>query len=124
MTPGSQLDSIRLTGLRVFAYHGVLPEERASGQEFIVDVTVHADLSAAAAGDDLSATIDYGELAAAVHHRVTVERWNLIERVAERVADLVLENDLARGVEVTVHKPAAPIPVPFADVAVEIRRWK
>jgi dihydroneopterin aldolase len=122
--PGARLDLIRLTGLRVFAYHGVLPEERASGQEFVLDVTVHADLSAAAAEDDLAATIDYGELAAAVHHRVTVERWNLLERVAERVADLVLENDRAMGVEVTVHKPAAPIPVPFADVAVEIRRWK
>lgn len=124
MNPDPQLDLIRLTGLRVFAYHGVLPEERASGQEFVVDVTVHADLSLAAAEDDLSATIDYGQLAAAVHHRVTTERWNLLERVAERVADLVLEDERAMGVEVTVHKPAAPIPVPFADVSVEIRRWR
>jgi dihydroneopterin aldolase len=121
---GPQFDTIRLTGLRVFAYHGVLAEEQASGQEFVVDVTVHTDLSRAGDGDDLSNTIDYGRLAAAVHNRVTTERWNLIERVAERVAELVLEDERAHGVEVTVHKPAAPIAVPFEDVAVSLQRWK
>ena len=124
MNPGAPFHSIRLTGLRVFAFHGVLAEEQASGQEFVIDVTVFADLSEAGAGDDLSDTIDYGDLATAIHNRVSTERWNLLERVAERVADLVLEDERSAGVEVTIHKPAAPIPVPFEDVAVSLRRWK
>jgi dihydroneopterin aldolase len=124
VNPNPRFDTIRLTGLRVFAYHGVLAEERASGQEFVIDVTVFADLSTAGANDELSDTVDYGNLAAAIHNRATTERWNLLERVAERVADLVLEDERAAGVEVNVHKPAAPIPVPFEDVAVSIARWK
>ena len=116
------MDSIRLSGIRVFAYHGVLTEEQSAGQEFVIDVTIRADLAKAAASDDLADTIDYGAVAAAIHARVTGERWNLIERVAERVADLVLEDERVAGVEVRVHKPAAPIPVPFEDVVVEVQR--
>jgi dihydroneopterin aldolase len=118
----SDAATISLVGLRVFAYHGVLPEEQSSGQEFVIDVTIHTDLAAAGASDDLGDTIDYGALAGAIHTRATMERWNLIERVAARVADLVMEDERATGVEVRVHKPAAPIPVPFADVVVEVRR--
>mgnify|MGYP001819227728 CR=1 FL=1 len=122
MSPLESSDTISLLGMRVFAYHGVLAEEQSSGQEFIIDVIVHTSLSPAARSDDLEDTIDYGALAAAIHSRVTIERWNLIERVAERVADLVMEDEKASGVEVRVHKPAAPIPVPFEDVVVEVRR--
>ena len=114
--------TISLVGLRVFGYHGVLEEEQAEGQEFIVDVTLHTDLSVPALTDDLADTVDYGALAAAIHERVAGERWNLIERVAGRVADLVMEDERVLGVEVRVHKPAAPIEVPFDDVVVEIRR--
>ncbi|MCJ7753777.1 MAG: dihydroneopterin aldolase [Thermoanaerobaculales bacterium] len=117
-------DTISLIGMRVFAYHGLLADEQASGQEFVIDVTVHANLAKAAKSDDIADTIDYGALAAAIHARATIERWNLIERVAERIADLVMEDPRATGVAVRVHKPAAPIRVPFEDVVVEVRRGR
>ena len=115
-------DSITLKGLRIPARHGVTDEERAAGQTFAVDVMARLDLSEAGRTDDLSETLDYGVLAEAIHGRVSGEQWNLIETVAERVADLVLENRLVTRVEVTVHKPEAPIEVPFEDVAVTIVR--
>jgi dihydroneopterin aldolase len=115
-------DTIRLTGIRVFAYHGVLDEEKTTGQEFVIDVVLHVDLATPGASDDLADTIDYGGLATAISDRVAEERWNLIERVAGRVAELVLEDGRVAAVEVRVHKPAAPISVPFEDVAVELRR--
>lgn len=115
-------DRIRLEGIEVYAYHGVLDEEKEHGQTFIVDVELELDLAAAAKEDDLSSTIDYGELAIAVHDRVSRERWDLIERVAERVADLVLEDGRVTSVSVTIHKPAAPIAVAFSDVSVTVHR--
>ena len=115
-------DSITLKGLRIPASHGVTDEERAAGQTFVVDVMARLDLSEAGRTDDLSETLDYGLLAEAIHRRVSGEQWNLIETVAERVAGLVLENRLVARVEVTVHKPEAPIEVPFEDVAVTIVR--
>ncbi len=115
-------DTITLTGLRIFAFHGVLAEEKSSGQEFVVDVVLHIDLSIPASSDDLADTVDYGALADAIHARVSDERWDLIERVAGRVADLVMEDQRVGAVEVRIHKPAAPIAVPFDDVVVELRR--
>ena len=113
---------IKLDGIRVFAHHGLFPEERAAGQVFIIDVTLFLDMEGAASTDDLSKTIDYGALALAVHDRVVDERWDLIERVASRVADLVMEDPRIEATEVTVHKPQAPIPLEFDDVSVTIRR--
>lgn len=115
-------DEITLTGLRVMGYHGVLPHERVEGQLFIVDVRLHLALAPAAAGDELAATVDYGELANRVVRAVEADPVDLIETVAERVAQLVLSYERVESVEVTVHKPNAPIPVPFADVAVTVRR--
>ena len=115
-------DSIVLTGLRVRANHGVFDFERADGQEFVVDVTAWLDLSAAAAGDDLGATVHYGELAEEVVAAVERDPVDLIETVAERVAATVLAHEPVDAVEVTVHKPQAPISVPFGDVAVRIVR--
>ena len=116
------VDSITLKGLRIPAHHGVTGAERAAGQTFVVDVMARLDLTAPGRTDDLSKTLDYGVLAEAIHRLVSSERWNLIETVAERVADLTLENELVTRVEVTVHKPEAPIRVPFEDVAVTIVR--
>jgi len=116
------MDTISLLGLRVFAYHGVLAEEKSAGQEFVIDVTLHVELAKAAFSDTLADTVDYGALAAAIHDQVASEQWNLIERVAGRVADLVMEDRRVAAVEVKVHKPAAPISVPFDDVVVEVRR--
>ena len=115
-------DSIILKGLRVRARHGATEQERAAGQTFVLDVMARLDLAAAGLSDDLSETLDYGVLAEAIHDRVAGEQWNLIETVAERVADLVLEDPLVARVEVTVHKPEAPIRVPFEDVSVTVVR--
>jgi 7,8-dihydroneopterin aldolase/epimerase/oxygenase len=115
-------DSIVLTGLRVFAHHGVYDFEREAGQEFVIDVTAWLDLSAASAADDVETTVHYGELAVEVADAVTRDPVDLIETVAERVAAVVLAHRVVEAVEVTVHKPDAPIPVPFGDVAVTIVR--
>jgi len=117
-------DRITLTGLRASAFHGVLEHERANGQLFLIDVVVHLSLREAGAGDELSATIDYGELADRIVAAVESDPVDLIETVAERVAALVLEYPMAMLAEVTVHKPNAPITVPFADVSVTIMRGR
>lgn len=115
-------DRITLTGVRVRAHHGVFEFERGQGQEFVIDVSVAVDLAAAASGDDLARTVHYGELAEAVVEAVRRDPVDLIETVAERVAGVALAYPAVEEVEVTVHKPEAPISVPFADVAVTIVR--
>ena len=114
-------DRITLTGLRVRAHHGVFDFERAEGQDFVIDVTAWLDLGAAARGGELAATVHYGELAEAVTDAVASDPVDLIETVAERVARVVLSFPAERT-EVTVHKPDAPISVPFGDVAVTVVR--
>jgi 7,8-dihydroneopterin aldolase/epimerase/oxygenase len=115
-------DRIELRGLRVRANHGVFDHERRDGQDFVVDVTVWMDLAAAAASDDLADTLDYGALAQRVAGIVGGEPRNLIEAVAGRVADDVFSDERVQAVEVVLHKPQAPIPLEFADVAVVARR--
>lgn len=115
-------DRIALTGLRVRAHHGVFEFERVEGQEFVIDVSVAVDLAAAASADDLDRTVHYGELAEAVVAAVERDPVDLIETVAERVAAVALGFAAVDEVEVTVHKPQAPISVPFGDVAVTIVR--
>lgn len=117
-------DSITLTGLRVDAHHGVFDFERENGQEFVIDVTVWLDFRSAAAADDLTRTIHYGELAEEVAAAVRRDPVDLIETLAERLADVVLAHDAARRVRVTVHKPNAPISIPFMDVSVQIERTR
>ena len=119
MTTG---DTITLTGLRVRAHHGVYDFERENGQDFVVDLVVGIDLQPASTSDDVAATIHYGELAEKVAAAVASDPVDLIETVAERIADLVLAYPAALNVRVTVHKPDAPISVPFEDVAVSIFR--
>lgn len=117
-------DRIILTGLRATAFHGVLEHERLNGQLFLIDVVVHLSLREAGASDELAATIDYGELAQRIVDAVESDPVDLIETVAERIAALVLEYPIAQQVEVTVHKPSAPIAVPFADVSVVMTRGR
>ena len=116
------LDQITLTGLRASAFHGVFDHERRDGQVFVLDVTVSLDFAAAAAGDDLGLTIHYGELAEEIVGAVERDPVDLIETVAERIARLVLAHKAAQLVTVTVHKPSAPVTVPFDDVSVTITR--
>jgi dihydroneopterin aldolase len=116
-------DRITLTGLRVFGRHGVFPEEKRDGQDFLVDVVVWLDLTHAAETDDLAETLHYGELAERVAGVVGGPSKDLIETVAVEVAEDVLVSDgRLEAVEVTIHKPSAPIPLEFADVAVTVRR--
>jgi dihydroneopterin aldolase len=123
-TEVAELDLLTLTGLEVYAYHGVFDFERENGQLFVLDLEVSLDTSGAANDDDLGQTLHYGELAVEVSEAVAAEPVDLIETLAERVANLVLAHAVARSVRVTVHKPNAPITVPFGDVSITIRRSK
>ncbi|GLY79789.1 dihydroneopterin aldolase [Actinoallomurus iriomotensis] len=115
-------DRIVLSGLRARGRHGVLPAERELGQEFVIDVTLGLDVRPAAAEDDLLRTVDYGALADRLVAVVEGEPVNLIETLAERLAAVCLGSPQVEEVEVTVHKPSAPMPHPFTDVAVTIHR--
>ncbi len=115
-------DRLALTGLRATGYHGVLPEERRDGQEFIADVVLGLDTSSAAAGDDLAATVDYGALAERLHAGITGPPVDLIESLAQRLADICLDDPHVTWCEVTVHKPQAPVRVAFSDVRLTIHR--
>ncbi|GAA2247833.1 dihydroneopterin aldolase [Herbiconiux moechotypicola] len=121
--PGTEeLDILTLTGLEVFAHHGVFDFERENGQRFVIDVALWLDTTAAAAGDALAETVHYGELAVEISESVAADPVDLIETLAERVATLVLAHRPVQRVRVVVHKPGAPIPVPFTDVSVTITR--
>lgn len=117
-------DEIVLTGLTVFGRHGVFDHEREKGQEFVIDLRLQVDLADAAASDDVTDTVHYGELAERVAAVVAGEPVDLIETLAQRIADVVLGDQRVERVEVTVHKPHAPIPLTLADVAVTIRRTR
>jgi dihydroneopterin aldolase len=114
-------DEIRLRGLRAFAHHGVFDHERENGQEFIIDLDVRIPLGGL--NDDVNNTINYGTLADDVVAAVSSEPVDLIETVAERIAAVVLGHG-AHSVRVELHKPSAPISVPFDDVSVVIERTR
>lgn len=116
-------DRITLTGLRVRGRHGVYPVEREQGQDFVVDVALELDLAPAAASDDVADTVHYGELAERLVAIVAGEPVRLIETLADRLATACLADPRVAAATVTVHKPQAPIPYRFADVAVELTRW-
>jgi 7,8-dihydroneopterin aldolase/epimerase/oxygenase len=113
---------IALRGLRVAGRHGVYDFERAEGQDFVVDVELELDLAPAAASDDVADTVHYGELAERLVAVVAGEPVNLIETLADRLAAVCLADVRVAAATVTVHKPQAPIPHEFGDVAVTIRR--
>jgi 7,8-dihydroneopterin aldolase/epimerase/oxygenase len=115
-------DRISLTGITAFGRHGVFDFERDQGQRFVVDVSCALDLAPAASADDLTQTIDYGALAQAVAADVERDPLNLIEALADRIALTCLRYEAVQSVEVTVHKPQAPMPVDVADVAVTLTR--
>ncbi len=117
-------DRIAVRGIEGFGHHGVLAEERATGQPFVVDVVLTLDLAPAARSDDVADTVHYGELAQQVVAAVERDPVDLLETLAQRVADLALAHPSVEEVEVTVHKPEAPVGVPFDDVAVTILRGR
>ena len=115
-------DRVRLTGLRVYGHHGVFEHERRFGQSFVVDAELEMSTAAAAASDDLADTVDYGDLATRLAAVISGEPVNLLETLAARLVEECLADPRVEAATVTVHKPQAPIPLTFADVAVTIRR--
>ena len=115
-------DRIELRGLRVRGFHGVHPEERRDGQLFGVDVVIETDVTSAARADDLAQTVDYSAVARQVAAIVSGEPVDLIETLAVRLADACLAHPGASAVEIAVHKPQAPLGMPFDDVVVRVRR--
>jgi dihydroneopterin aldolase len=115
-------DRIALTGLRVRGFHGVFEHERRDGQDFVVDVVLEVSTAVAAASDDLSDTVHYGELAERLAAVVAGKRVNLLETLVARLAEACLVDPRVDAATVTVHKPQAPIPLVFDDVSVTIRR--
>lgn len=118
-----ELDVIELTGVHAWGHHGVLEQEKQIGQEFVVDVSLGLSTAPAGRADALTRTVNYAEVAALVQHEITTGAHDLIETLAERIAAGVLAaHPLLRRVQVTVHKPSAPVGVPFEDVRVRITR--
>ena len=115
-------DRITLTGVTAYGHHGVLAQEKSEGQEFSVDLALEVDLSRAGASDDLRHTVNYAEVAADAVTILQGPSQDLIETVATQIADAVLTRPLVEAVEVTLHKPHAPVGVPFSDVTVALRR--
>jgi 7,8-dihydroneopterin aldolase/epimerase/oxygenase len=115
-------DRIALLGLRAFGRHGVLAHERALGQEFVIDAVLWVDTRPAAAADDLALTADYGALATRLAAIVAGPPSELIETLAQRLADACLADPVVAEAEITVHKPHAPVTEHVADISVTIRR--
>lgn len=120
--PEAAPDRIELRGLTVRGNHGVFDFEKREGQDFVIDVTLHTSVAAAAATDDLTETIHYGELAEDVAAIVEDNTFDLIETLAERIAEHCLS--LCAHVEVVVHKPSAPIQRTFDDVRIRVERFR
>jgi 2-amino-4-hydroxy-6-hydroxymethyldihydropteridine diphosphokinase/dihydroneopterin aldolase len=115
-------DRIEVRGLRVPGRHGVLDSERRDGQEFLIDAVLGVDTRRAAASDDLTQTVDYAALSERLAGIVAGEPVRLIETLAERLAQACLAEPAVRDVQITVHKPHAPVGLPFGDISVTISR--
>jgi dihydroneopterin aldolase len=115
-------DRIELRGLRAVGHHGVTTAEQAVAQPFEIDLDVVADLRPAGRSDALGDTADYGSLALAAAAVVSGERWALLERLAERIAEVVLAHDHVRSVTVVVRKLRPPVPVDLASAGVRVTR--
>lgn len=111
---------IELTDVTGFGYHGVLEHERKNGQEFSVDATLLVE--SVKVNDDLANTVNYAEVAEIIHGFITGTPVDLIETLADLIADQIMSLDLVTAVEVRVHKPQAPIQVPFGNVSVTVVR--
>lgn len=115
-------DELVISGIECFGHHGVLEAERRDGQTFLIDLALGIDSTPAAASDDLQDTVDYGSLVAQVKAAVEKDPVDLIETLAQRIADICLLDGRVQWSRVTVHKPDAPIGAKFSDVALTITR--
>ena len=116
------MDRITLTGVTAVGHHGVFDFERREGQPFVVDAVLYLDFTEAAQSDDVRDTAHYGEVAQRITDWIAGEPLNLIEALAVRIAESLLDEFPLQAVDITVHKPQAPIAVPFGDVAVTVHR--
>lgn len=117
------MDKIIIKGLKLFAYHGVNPEEKRDGQNFIIDITSKVELLKAGKSDELCDTVSYAKILKTARAAFCENKYDLIEAAAQRVADAVLnEYKDVKEVTVLVKKPEAPIKADFDYVAVEITR--
>jgi dihydroneopterin aldolase len=115
-------DRMAVTGIVCQGHHGVFDFERREGQPFVVDLVLALDTTPAAASDDLHDTVDYGSLVTSVKAAVETDPVDLIETLAQRIADVCLLDARVQWAQVTVHKPEAPIDATFSDVALTITR--
>ncbi len=120
--PAGAVDTLVVTGIECFGHHGVFEFEKREGQRFVVDLVLGVDTTAAAASDDLRDTVDYGSVVAAVKAAVERDPLDLIEALAQRIADVCLLDIRVEWARVTVHKPEAPIEATFTDVTLTITR--
>lgn len=115
-------DEIAIIGLECRGHHGVFEFERREGQRFVIDLALGVDTRPAARSDNLKDTVDYGSLTAEVKACVENDPVDLIETLAQRIADVCLLDGRVEWVRVTVHKPEAPIEAAFSDVTLTITR--
>jgi dihydroneopterin aldolase len=116
-------DQIVLTGIHAFGYHGLFEQERKDGQDFFVDLTLAVDLKVASQSDAIADTVNYAEITELVVEEITSNPVNLIEKLASRIAERVLNQHLkVQSVTVTVHKPQAPVAAQLKDIAVVVTR--
>lgn len=120
--PASGLDRLAVRGIEAYGHHGVFDFERREGQKFSVDLVLGLDSRAAAQSDNLRDTVDYGTLVMSVKDAIETDPVDLVETLAQRIADICLKDGRVRWTEVTVHKPDAPIQAAFSDVALTIIR--
>jgi dihydroneopterin aldolase len=116
-------DRIFINGLSLHAYHGVMAYEAKVGQTFTIDLLLDIDLAAAAKSDKVADTVSYDQVVAVAAETFTAQKFKLIEAAAGKVADAVLAKFArVRAIEVTIHKPHAPIAATFSDVGVVVKR--
>lgn len=117
------MDKIIIKDLKLYAYHGVNPEEKVEGQNFIIDIICKIDLKKPCQTDDVNDTVSYAQVIKLVKKVFTAEKYDLLEKVAQVVADAILDSfEQIKKVEITLKKPEAPIKAEFGYVAVEIER--
>ena len=116
------MDKIVIKGIKVYGYHGFMEEEKKLGQNFIVDIKMSRSLKDAGVNDRLESTVNYAEVYDSVKHIIKKEKYDLIERVAEKIAEEILRKFDISKVKVRVKKPQAPIDGNFKYVGVEIKR--
>jgi 7,8-dihydroneopterin aldolase/epimerase/oxygenase len=115
-------DRIEIRDLELVLLCGVLPEERSRPQPFRIDIDLYVDLGRASRTDDLTDTVDYGTVCLGLAETLALEQFALLERLAGRIAELVLDDPAVQAVTVSVHKLRPPVPVHVGTTGVRLHR--